>query len=99
MVMRMDNKTTTDITLERIEDKIDKLDNRIDKIDVTLAGQHVTLVEHTRRSTNNEEDLKLLRSQLNPVFFHVKAINLALKVLLTIFTSSAAGALIKYLFF
>ena len=96
MVETVENNETT---LNRIEDKIDKLDTRIDRIDITLAEQHITLIDHTRRSTTNEDDLKLLRNQLTPVFFHVKAINLFLKVILGIMTSSAAGAFIKYLFF
>lgn len=54
-----------DSRLERIEDKIDSLSERISSVDATLAAQHVTLKDHTRRSLANEESLELLKSQTN----------------------------------
>lgn len=55
-----------------IIDKLDKLDSRVDSIDVTLAQQHVTLVEHTRRST-------LLEEAFRPVQKHVMYVEGVLK--------------------
>lgn len=43
-----------DARLIRIEDKLDEVSKRLGSIDSTLAAQHVTLEEHTRRSTNLE---------------------------------------------
>ncbi len=60
--------------LERIESKIDKLDSRIDTIDITLAGQHVSLKTHIKRSD-------LLEAKMEPVEKHVAMVNGALKLL------------------
>lgn len=91
--MTMDNK------LDRIETKIDKLDSRIDNIDITLGKQHVTLEEHQRRSAANERAIDIIREELKPIAFHVKAVNISLKVSLTLLASSGFASLIKYLFF
>ena len=41
--------------------KLDKLDDRLDNIDITLAGQHISLKQHMKRSDQNEEQLDILR--------------------------------------
>jgi hypothetical protein len=46
-----------------ILDKLDKLDTRIDNIDITLARQNVTLEDHVRRSSANEETLEIVRNE------------------------------------
>ena len=58
----------------RIEDKIDKLVDHIGSIDVTLAKQHVSLVEHIKRTALLEEEIKPLKER-NSI------INAALKIL------------------
>ncbi len=55
----------------RIESKVDRLDTRLDGIDVTLAGQHVQLTEHIRRTGILEDDMK-------PVKLHVARVGGAL---------------------
>ncbi len=48
--------------IKRIIEKLDKMDSRIDSIDITLAKQHLTLEDHTRRSLANEESLEIVKS-------------------------------------
>lgn len=43
--------------------KLDKLDERLDSVDVTLAKQHISLEEHMKRSSQNEEQIDLLRTE------------------------------------
>lgn len=57
-----------------MNEKLDKISDKLSKIDVTLAAQHVTLLEHTKRSTMLEEDLK-------PIKKHVAMVEGALKLL------------------
>lgn len=46
---------------KRIEAKIDTIIEKITSIEVEQAKQHVTLQEHTKRSTMLEEDVKPIR--------------------------------------
>ncbi len=63
-----------DKRLERIEAKLDDLSDHLSNIDVTLAGQHVSLIEHIKRSD-------LLEEKMIPVERHVAMVNGALKLL------------------
>lgn len=71
--------------LDGIETKIDKLDVRVDNVDITLAKQAVVLDEHTRRSLANEEQVSLLREQLQieikPFKTHVDQVHAILKLI------------------
>jgi hypothetical protein len=48
--------------IKRVLEKLDLMDSRIDNIDVTLAKQHVTLEDHTRRSLANEKALEIVKT-------------------------------------
>ena len=54
----------SDERLSRIESKLDIVSEKIGSIDSTLAAQHVSLVDHIRRT-------ELLESALKPVEDHV----------------------------
>ena len=56
----------------------------ISDINITLAKQHVTLEEHTRRSLANEEAVDLLRQQIKPIEEHVLMVNTAAKIILVV---------------
>lgn len=70
-----------DKRLDRLESKIDKIVDDISEIKITLGAQHVTLVEHTRRSTLAEENLGILRTELKPIQKHVAMVTGALKLI------------------
>ena len=57
----MRNNMSDDI--KYIIQKLDKLDERLDQVDVTLVKQHVSLEEHMRRSSQNEEQLEIVRKE------------------------------------
>lgn len=51
----------SDERLERIEAKLDKVNERLSSMDATLAGQHVSLKDHIRRTTLLEAMVEVLR--------------------------------------
>lgn len=69
--------------LDRLEQKIDKLVEDVGEVKVTIAAQHVSLVEHMRRTS-------LLEKHLIPVIRHVAMVQGALKLI----SIMAAGAAI-----
>jgi archaellum component FlaC len=62
-----------DESLTRIENKLDKVQDKIGAIDVTLASQHVSLVEHIRRT-------ELLEKDVAPIKKHVAMVHGGLKL-------------------
>lgn len=47
--------------LERIENKQDDANEHLASIDTTLAAQHVSLLEHMRRTSILEQDMRPVR--------------------------------------
>lgn len=74
--------------------KIDKIDTHLDKINDTLIEQHGTLKEHILRTEINEENIALLRKDIEPVKKHVWMVQGALKILGSL---SVIGGIIKFL--
>lgn len=56
--------------LERIERKLDRVDERIGAIDRGQAIHNTLLEEHQRRSLALEEQVDLLREEINPLKAH-----------------------------
>lgn len=56
----------------------------INDVKITLAEQHITLQEHTRRSLANEEAVDLLREHIKPIEKHVFMVNAAVKIILAL---------------
>lgn len=56
----------------------------ITEIKITLAEQHATLEEHTRRSLANEQAVELLKEHLRPIERHVLMVNAAVKIILAL---------------
>jgi uncharacterized coiled-coil protein SlyX len=67
-------------------DKLDNIQEKITKIEVTLAEQHQTLKEHTRRSTANEKAVELLKGQTDDVKKIVYTMHGGVKALFAILT-------------
>lgn len=70
--------------LLKIWENQEEMKTDVNDIKVTLAEQHATLEDHTRRSLANEEAVELLRQQIKPIENHVLMVNFAVKILLTI---------------
>ena len=60
--------------LERMEAKLDDLHEHLVSIDKTLHGQHISLVDHIRRTA-------LLEKSLEPIKSHVSKVQGAVKFL------------------
>jgi len=76
-----------------LKDSQKEIQKDINSIKITQAEQHITLVEHTKRSTANEEEIRLAKEyfqvQLEPLktgFNKVKGALALLGIILTIVT-------------
>jgi hypothetical protein len=58
-------------------------------IKLTLAEQHHTLEDHTRRSLAAEEALELLKAEVKPIALHVAVVGALGKII--VFSGSALG--------
>ncbi len=67
--------------LTKIEDKLDRVDEKLSSIDVTLARQAKDLEHHIYRTSLAEENIELLRTELQPVKKHVALIDAGLKIM------------------
>jgi predicted nucleic acid-binding Zn-ribbon protein len=67
--------------LKKIESKLDKIEEKISSIDVTLAKQAKDLEHHIFRTDLAEENLDLLRQEMEPVKKHVALVDAGLKVI------------------
>src|SRR5260221_5894871 len=50
--------------LGELKDSQKEIQKDIGEIKITQAEQHITLVDHTKRRTANEEEIKLVRTDL-----------------------------------
>lgn len=66
---------------KEIKENLKEIENKLHSIDITLAKQHITLEEHTRRSLANEEQTRLLAEELRPIRKHVSQMEGGLKLL------------------
>lgn len=70
----MENNSRTDEKLDKIDEKLDKIHVRLGNIDSTLGAQHVSIVEHIRRT-------RLLEDQIRPIQKHVSMVEGAVKLI------------------
>lgn len=68
----------------KIWENQEEVKSDVNDIKVTLAEQHLTLQEHTRRSLANEEAVELLREHIKPIERHVLMVNAIVKIALTV---------------
>jgi predicted nucleic acid-binding Zn-ribbon protein len=66
--------------LDKIEAKVEKIEDSISNIDVTLARQAKDLEHHIYRTSLAEENIELLRTELQPVKKHVALVDAGLKL-------------------
>ena len=59
--------------IKDVLNKLDKMDTNIDAINITLAKQHITLEDHTRRSLANEEGLSLAKEEFSSRIKHLES--------------------------
>ncbi len=68
----------------KIWENQEEMKSDLTDIKVTLAEQHITLEDHTRRSLANEEAVELLRQHIKPIEQHVLMVNAVVKIALGI---------------
>jgi hypothetical protein len=80
---------------ERIYEVLDKISEDISELKITTAKQEENLKEHIRRTELAEENLQMLRQEIEPLKQHVIAINGVLKIigLISVIIGSGAGFL------
>jgi 5-bromo-4-chloroindolyl phosphate hydrolysis protein len=78
---------------ERLYEILDKISEDISELKVTTAKQEENIKEHIRRTEIAEENLGLLRQEIEPLKQHVVAINGILKGIgvISVIIGSAAG--------
>lgn len=67
--------------LDKIEEKVDRIESKISNIDITLAKQAKDLEHHIYRTDLAEENLDILRKEIEPVKKHVAIMDASLKVI------------------
>lgn len=59
-----------------MENRLARIEDKIDQVIVEQAAQHVTLQEHTKRSTMLEEEMKPIRRHVAQVQGAIKLLSL-----------------------
>jgi tetrahydromethanopterin S-methyltransferase subunit G len=67
--------------ISKVEEKIDKVVDTLGEINSTLAAQHVSLKEHIRRTGVAEDNIAMIRKDLEPIKTHVNRVSGALKLI------------------
>lgn len=78
---------------ERLYSTLDKIQEDISELKVTSAKQEENIKEHIRRTELAEENITLLRRELEPVKQHVATMNAVLKIvgLISVLIGTATG--------
>lgn len=78
---------------DRIYELLDKIGEDISELKITAAKQEENIKEHIRRTELAEENLTLLRQEIEPLKQHVIVINGILRVIgvVSVIIGSAAG--------
>lgn len=67
--------------LNKIDEKLERIEDKISNIDVTLTKQAKDLEHHIYRTDLAEENIELLRSELDPIKKHINFVDASLKVI------------------
>jgi len=80
---------------ERMEKKLDLIIEKVHAIDKTLAGQHVSLKEHIRRTDLLEDQIYTVDEKIAPLQGHVAVVQGVIKTasFLAIFVGAILGIL------
>lgn len=78
---------------ERIYEVLDKISEDVSDLKVTSAKQEENLKEHIRRTEIAEENLDLIRKEIEPLKEHVIVINGVLKIIgaISVIVGSTVG--------
>lgn len=78
---------------ERIFEVLDKICEDLSELKITVAKQEENLKEHIRRTELAEENLQMLRQEIEPLKQHVTVINGILKIIgiISVIIGSGAG--------
>ena len=76
---------------ERIYEVLDKISDDVSELKVTSAKQEENLKEHIRRTEIAEENIGLIRKEIQPLKDHVIVINGILKIIGAISVIAGAG--------
>ena len=79
--------------IDRIYESLDKIDSELTELRIISAKQEENIKEHIRRTELAEENLTLLRQEIEPLKQHVIVINGILRVIgvVSVIIGSAAG--------
>jgi len=67
--------------LDKIEEKLDKVEDKLSSIDITLVKQAKDLEHHIYRTDLAEQNLEILRAEMQPVKKHVALMDATLKII------------------
>lgn len=81
--------------LDKIEIKVDKILEIQGEMKVVQAEQHLTLEDHTRRSTAAEANLATLKEELKPVFALKEKVEFTVKIVMYIVGLIVSSGIIK----
>jgi hypothetical protein len=79
--------------IDRIYESLDKIDSELTELRIISAKQEENIKEHIRRTELAEENLTILRQEIEPLKQHVIVINGILRVIgvVSVIIGSAAG--------
>lgn len=79
--------------IERLYGILDKISEDVSELKITSAKQEENLKEHIRRTELAEENLQILRQEIEPLKQHVATINGILKIIgiISVIIGSIAG--------
>lgn len=75
--------------LDKMDGKLDAMDTKLGQIDITLVGQAADLKHHIYRTTLNEQHVKLLEAQIQPLTDFLSKFNGVMKFVGVIATGIA----------
>jgi hypothetical protein len=67
--------------LDKIDEKLDRIEDKISNIDVTLVKQAKDLEHHIYRTDLAEQNIEMLRKEIEPVKSHVSFVDATLKII------------------
>jgi hypothetical protein len=67
--------------LDKMDQKLDRIEDKISNIDVTLAKQAKDLEHHIYRTDLAEEQIKLVKEEIQPIKKHVALMDASLRII------------------
>lgn len=67
--------------LDKIDEKLDRIEDKISNIDITITRQAKDIEHHIYRTDLAEQNINLLRTELQPIKKHVALLDAGLKII------------------